>query len=92
MTKKKRETLVLLDTHAIIHRAYHAIPELSSPAGEPVNAVYGLASMLMKIVKDLKPDHVVATYDLPGPTHRHEVYKEYKAKRPQIDDSLITQI
>jgi DNA polymerase-1 len=90
--KKKKETLILLDTHAIIHRAYHALPELSSPAGEPVNAVYGLATMLMKIIKDLKPDHVVAAYDLPGPTHRHEVYKEYKAKRPEIDSSLIVQI
>ncbi|MFA5877440.1 MAG: DNA polymerase [Candidatus Paceibacterota bacterium] len=91
-SKKKKETLILLDTHAIIHRAYHAIPEMTSPSGEPVNAVYGLAAMLIKIIKDLKPDHVVAAYDLPGPTHRHEVYKEYKAKRPQIDDSLITQI
>lgn len=90
--KKKKETLILLDTHAIIHRAYHAIPEMSSPKGEPVNAVYGLAAMVIKIIKDLKPDHVIAAYDLPGPTHRHEVYKEYKAKRPQIDDSLITQI
>lgn len=90
--KQKRETLILLDTHAIIHRAYHALPELSSPSGEPVNAVYGLATMLMKIIKDLKPDHVVAAYDLPGPTHRHEVYKEYKGKRPEIDSSLIVQI
>src|SRR3989344_4696024 len=89
---KKRETLVLLDTHAIIHRAYHALPELSSPSGEPVNAVYGLGAMLMKIVKDLSPDHVVAAYDLPGPTHRHTVYKEYKAKRPKMDDALALQI
>ncbi len=89
---KKKETLILLDTHAIIHRAYHALPELSSPSGEPVNAVYGLAAMLIKIIKDLKPDHVVAAYDLPGPTHRHEVYKEYKAKRPELDSSLVVQI
>ena len=57
----KRETVVLLDTHAIIHRAYHAIPELSSPSGEPVNAVYGLSAMLMRIITELKPDHVIAT-------------------------------
>ena len=92
MKDKKRKTLVLLDTHAIIHRAYHAIPELSSPSGEPVNAVYGLATMLMRIAKELEPDFIVACYDLPGPTHRHEVYKEYKAKRPEIDDALIVQI
>lgn len=89
---KKRETLVLLDTHAIIHRAYHALPELTSPSGEPVGALYGLCTMLMKIVKDMKPDHVVAAFDLPGATHRHDVYKEYKAKRPKTDDALVAQI
>ncbi|MBV9349883.1 MAG: DNA polymerase I, partial [Patescibacteria group bacterium] len=88
---KKRKTLVLLDTHAIIHRAYHAIPELSSPSGEPVGAVYGLAAMLMRIAKELEPDYLCACYDLPGPTHRHEVYKEYKAKRPKAEDALISQ-
>ncbi|MBI3573682.1 hypothetical protein HY090_01385 [Candidatus Kaiserbacteria bacterium] len=91
-TDKKRKRLVLLDTHAIIHRAYHALPELSSPKGEPVGAVYGLSTMLMRIVKELTPDYIVATYDLPGPTHRHEVYKEYKAKRPKADDALVAQI
>lgn len=90
--KKKRQTLVLLDTHAIIHRAYHALPELTTPSGEPAGAVYGLSTMLMKILKELAPDYVIAAYDLPGPTHRHEVYKEYKAKRPKADDALITQI
>ncbi len=92
MPDKKRKTLVLLDTHAIIHRAYHALPELSTPSGEPAGAVYGLSTMLMKIVKELSPEYVVAAYDLPGPTHRHEVYKEYKAKRPKIDDALVAQI
>lgn len=89
---KKRETLVLLDTHAIIHRAYHALPELTSPSGEPAGALYGLSTMLMKIVKEMKPDHVVAAFDLPGATHRHDVYKDYKAKRPKTDDALVAQI
>lgn len=89
---KKKEVLVLLDTHAIIHRAFHALPPLTSPKGEPVQAVYGLITMLMKLVKDLNPDHVVAAYDLPGPTHRHEVYKEYKGTRPKLDEGLIIQI
>ncbi|MBX9765015.1 hypothetical protein K2X83_00005, partial [Patescibacteria group bacterium] len=92
MVKDTRETLVLLDTHAIIHRAYHALPELTSPSGEPVGALYGLCTMLMKIVKEMKPDHVVAAFDLPGATHRHDVYKEYKAKRPKTDDALVAQI
>lgn len=92
MPAKKRETLVLLDTHAIIHRAYHALPPLTSPTGAPVGAVYGLTTMLLKLVKDLKPDHIIAAYDLPGPTHRHEVYKEYKGKRPKLDPDLASQI
>lgn len=89
---KKRERLVLLDMHGLLHRAFHALPEMTSPKGEPVNAVYGLTTMLLKAVKDLSPDHIAAAYDLPGPTHRHEVYKEYKAKRPKMDDGLAVQI
>jgi DNA polymerase-1 len=89
---KKRPRLVLLDTHAIIHRAYHALPELTTPKGEPAGAVYGLSTMLMRIAKELSPDYIAACYDLPGPTHRHEVYKEYKAKRPKIDDALVVQL
>ena len=89
---KKRPRVVLLDTHAIIHRAYHALPPLTSPSGEPVGAVYGLVTMLMKLIKDLEPDYIVAAFDLPGPTHRHEVYKEYKGKRPKMDDELVPQI
>ncbi len=92
MSTKKRETLILLDTHAIIHRAYHALPELTSPSGEPVGALYGLSTMLMKLVKEMKPDHIVAAFDLPGATHRHDVYKEYKSKRPKTDDALVAQI
>jgi len=91
-SQSKRETLVLLDTHAIIHRAYHALPEFTSPKGEPVGALYGLAAMLVKLIQDLKPDYIVAAYDLPGATHRHEVYKEYKGKRPKMDEALSVQI
>ncbi len=89
---KDTKTLVLLDAHAIIHRAYHALPEFASFKGEPTGALYGLSSMLMKIVTDLKPDYVVACYDLPGKTFRHEVYDAYKAGRAKADDALITQL
>jgi DNA polymerase I len=88
----QKETLVLLDTHAIIHRAYHALPPLTSPSGAPVGAVYGLATMILKLVKDLGPDHIIAAYDLPGPTHRHEVYQDYKGTRPKLDPDLAVQI
>jgi DNA polymerase-1 len=67
MTKKdSKRRLVLLDSHAIIHRAYHALPDFSTSKGEPTGALYGISTMLMKIMTDLKPDYIVATYDLQG--------------------------
>ena len=90
-TNKKR--LVLLDSHAIIHRAYHALPlDFATSKGEPTGALYGLTAMLLKIIGELKPDFLVACFDLPGPTHRHEIYETYKAGRAKIDDNLIVQL
>src|SRR3989338_7803183 len=92
LTTKKR--IVLLDTHAIIHRAYHALAaaELTSPTGTPTGALYGLVSMLLKIIADLKPDYIAACYDLPKPTIRHEAYEDYKATRVKMDDALALQL
>ncbi len=87
---KKR--LVILDTHAILHRAYHALPDFSSSRGEPTGALYGLISMLVKIINDLKPDYIAACYDLPGGTFRSAAYEEYKATRVKAEDDLIHQI
>lgn len=87
-----RTTMVLLDAHAIIHRAYHALPEFLSSKGEPTGALYGLSSMLIRIIGDLKPDYLAACFDLPQPTYRHEVYEEYKAGRPKADTALIHQL
>ena len=89
---KDNKTLVLLDAHAIIHRAYHALPEFLSSKGEPTGALYGLSSMLMKIITELKPDYIVACYDLPQKTFRHEAYDKYKAGRVKADDALIVQL
>lgn len=91
MTSKKKR-MVLLDAHAIIHRAYHALPDFSSRKGQPTGALYGLSAMLIKIIQDLKPDYIAACYDLPEPTHRHEVFEEYKAGRGKTDDDLIAQL
>lgn len=88
--KKKR--LVLLDAHAIIHRAYHALPEFATAKGEPTGALYGLSAMLIKIIEELKPDYIVAAFDLPEKTHRHEAYEAYKGKRAKTDDNLILQL
>src|SRR3989344_5314886 len=94
MVKKKEKTkrLVLLDAHAIIQRAYHALPYFSSSKGEPTGALYGLITMLRKIVDDLKPDYIVACLDLPDPTHRHKEYEEYKATRLKTEDALVAQL
>ena len=90
--KSSTKRLVLLDAHAILHRAYHALPDFSSPKGEPTGALYGVVAMLLKIVEELQPDYVVACYDLPEPTYRHEVFDGYKATRTKTDDDLIEQI
>ncbi|KKU49513.1 MAG: polymerase protein [Parcubacteria group bacterium GW2011_GWA1_47_10] len=89
---KENKRLVLLDAHAIIHRAYHALPEFTSSSGEPTGALYGLASMLIRIISDLKPDYIAACYDLPQKTFRHEAYDGYKGKRAKTDDALVAQL
>ncbi|MBN2093976.1 MAG: hypothetical protein JW740_01195 [Candidatus Zambryskibacteria bacterium] len=89
---KNKEKLVLLDAHAIIHRAYHALPDFATSRGEPTGALYGLVTMVLKIISDLKPDYLVACYDLPKPTYRHEVYEGYKAGRAKTDDDLALQL
>lgn len=94
MVSKKQSptnTIVLLDTHALIHRAYHALPDLASPTGEPVGAVYGVATVLMKLIKELKPTHIAAAFDRAEPTFRHQAYESYKAQRPETDEALVKQ-
>ena len=94
MTNKKdqQKRLILLDSHAIIHRAYHALPEFMNSKGEPTGAIYGLTTMLFKIITELKPDYIVACYDLPKKTFRHEAYTDYKAGRAKADDALVSQL
>jgi len=84
--------LVILDAHAIIHRAYHALPDFATSGGEPTGALYGLSTMLMKIIGELSPDYIVAAYDLPKPTYRHEAYDGYKGTRAKTDDALVSQL
>ncbi len=91
-TKSEKKTLVLLDSHAILHRAYHALPDFSSPSGEPTGALYGVVAMLLKIIEDFKPDYIAACFDLPEPTYRHEAFADYKGTRSKTDDALVKQI
>lgn len=91
MTDRKKR-LVAIDSNSIIHRAYHALPSLTTKKGELVNAVYGFLLVFLKSIKDFQPDFIAAVFDFPGPTFRHKKYKKYKAKRPPAPKELSLQI
>jgi len=85
--------LVLIDGHAILHRAYHAFPaNLKTRKGELVNAVYGFTRMLLTVIADLKPEYLAVAFDLPAPTFRHKEFIGYQAHRPKTDEELVDQI
>lgn len=84
-------TLLLLDTHALIHRFFHALPPLTTPRGEPINAVYGVANVFLKILREQKPDYLAAAFDRPEKTFREEAFKDYKIQRPPAVPELIAQ-
>jgi len=89
----KPEVLVLIDGNAIIHRAYHALPKnMSTRRGELTNAIYGFMTTIIKVLEGLKPTYIAASFDLAGPTFRHEHFKEYKATRVKADQELYDQI
>ena len=76
-----RPTLYLLDSFSLIYQVYHAIAEMTGPAGQPTNAVFGIVRDLMNIRRDRKPDYLVAAFDGMGPVFRSEILPEYKAQR-----------
>lgn len=84
--------LLLIDANSLIHRSFHALPPLTTPKGEPINAVYGLSSILLKLVRDHNPDYVAAAFDRKEPTFRDAMYAEYKAHRPPTANELISQL
>jgi DNA polymerase-1 len=84
--------LLLIDANSIIHRSFHAIPPFTGPQGQPTGALYGIASILLKLWKEEKPDYVAALFDRPEPTFRDKIYAEYKAQRPAAASELIAQI
>ncbi len=83
--------LLIVDSHALLHRAYHALPSLVNSKGEPIGAIYGFASILVSAIARIKPNYLVACFDLPKPTIRHKKFADYKAKRPKTPDDLIKQ-
>lgn len=92
LSKEHAKRLVLFDAHAIIHRAYHAIPDFSTKDGEPTGGLYGLSTMLLRAITEFEPEYMAACYDLPGPTFRHKEYKAYKAGRAKADEELKQQL
>jgi DNA polymerase-1 len=85
------KTFLILDTHALIHRFFHALPPLTAPNGEPVNAVYGIANVLLKIFREQKPNYLAAAFDRPEKTFREEAFQDYKIQRPAAVPELIAQ-
>lgn len=91
MTLEKKR-LIIIDSNSLIHRAYHALPPLTTKKGELVNAIYGFLLVFFKAIREFQPDFIAATFDFPAPTFRHKKFKEYKAKRPPAPEELYRQI
>jgi len=85
------KTLLIIDGHALIHRAYHALPDFMSKDKTPTNALYGFASVLHKVISDIKPLYVVVCFDTPAPTFRDKLFEKYRAQRPETDEELKIQ-
>lgn len=84
--------LFLIDGHGLAYRAFYAIANLSNSKGVPTNAVYGFTTMLLKLLKEEKPDYLLVTLDSPTPTFRHQIYPDYKAQRQKMPEEMRQQI
>jgi DNA polymerase-1 len=84
--------VLLVDGHSLLFRAYHALPPLARPDGTPTGAVYGFATMLLKVLEDTKPDVVAVAFDTGAPTFRHEQFEAYKAQREEAPDEFRVQV
>ncbi len=87
-----KKTVYLLDGSSYIHRAYHAIRNLTNSKGFPTNAVLGVTKMVLKLMADRDPEYFAVVFDSKGPTFRHEIYKEYKANRPPMPEEMVVQL
>lgn len=87
-----KQKLLLIDGHALLHRAFHALPDFRNKAGFPTGAIFGFFSILFKAIAEIKPTHILATFDLKGPTFRHGLAADYKAHRKPMEDDLAIQL
>ena len=92
MSRKSAKPLVLVDGSSYLYRAFHALPSLTNSRGEPTGAVYGVANMLRRLLKDYAPDEMAVVFDARGKTFRDEIYPEYKANRPPMPEDLQRQV
>lgn len=88
----ERLKLYLIDGNSYVYRAYHAIKGLTNSKGLPTGAIYGFTNMLLKVVREKKPDYIAIAFDSPAPTERHRLFEAYKAQRPSTPNELINQI
>ncbi|NUQ63542.1 MAG: DNA polymerase I, partial [Pirellulales bacterium] len=86
------KTVYVIDSHSLIYQVFHALPEMSSPRGEPVGAVFGFARDLIFLLEEKKPDYLFCAFDMPGKTFRHDWYADYKLDRPDMPDELVPQL
>ncbi len=89
---RMNNAIYLIDGSNYLYRSFYAIRELSNSRGFPTNAIYGFTNMLIKLLRERVPEYVIVTFDLKGPTFRHEAYEQYKATRKATPDSLVVQI
>jgi len=86
------QTVIVVDAHSLIHQLFHAISELTSPDGRPVNAVYGFVRDMIHLLKTYQPSYLICAFDAKEPSFRKELYADYKAHRPELDADLVPQI
>ena len=85
-------TVYVIDGHSLVFQVFYAIPEMTSPHGEPVNALFGFSKDLLKLIEDRRPDALICAFDLPGGTFRNELYDGYKADRGAMPEELVSQM
>ena len=85
-------TIYAVDAHSLIFQVFHALPEMTSPSGEPVGAVYGFVRDLLQLIELRRPDALLCAFDLPGGTFRNELFDGYKADRGEMPEDLKSQI